>query len=92
MTESGAARTDRESMDVDVVIVGAGPAGLSAAIRLQQLAQANDAELMIVVLEKAGAGNFFIKIAFALLGHWLSSSCFVFIKQKNLTSCPSMTG
>ncbi|MEL6287953.1 MAG: electron transfer flavoprotein-ubiquinone oxidoreductase [Pseudomonadota bacterium] len=40
-------------MDVDVVIVGAGPAGLSAAIRLQQMAQENDQDLMIVVLEKA---------------------------------------
>jgi electron-transferring-flavoprotein dehydrogenase len=39
---------DRESMPVDVVIVGAGPAGLSAAIRLKQL---NDA-LEVVVLEK----------------------------------------
>ncbi|HHB80150.1 MAG TPA: NAD(P)/FAD-dependent oxidoreductase, partial [Aliiroseovarius sp.] len=38
----------REAMDVDVVIVGAGPAGLSAAIRLKQL----DAELNVVVLEK----------------------------------------
>ncbi|CAN0653416.1 Electron transfer flavoprotein-ubiquinone oxidoreductase [Nitratireductor aquimarinus] len=41
---------ERESMEFDVVIVGAGPAGLAASIRLKQL----DPELSIVVLEKGG--------------------------------------
>ena len=43
---------EREAMDVDVVIVGAGPSGLSAAIRLGQLAAENDTELNICLLEK----------------------------------------
>lgn len=42
----------RESMEVDVVIVGAGPAGLSTACRLLQLAQEAGKELSVCVLEK----------------------------------------
>ncbi|MCZ4289200.1 electron transfer flavoprotein-ubiquinone oxidoreductase [Hoeflea alexandrii] len=41
---------ERESMEFDVVIVGAGPAGLSAAIRLKQV----NPDLTVVVLEKGG--------------------------------------
>ena len=40
--------SERENMPVDVVIVGAGPAGLAAAIRLKQI----DTALEVVVLEK----------------------------------------
>ncbi|PHH91172.1 hypothetical protein CDD83_1453 [Cordyceps sp. RAO-2017] len=49
------ASVDRESDQVDVCIVGGGPAGLSAAIRLKQLAnEAGNDDFRVLVLEKAG--------------------------------------
>lgn len=48
-------KQDRESDQVDVCIVGGGPAGLAAAIRLKQLAnEAGNSEFRVLVLEKAG--------------------------------------
>lgn len=45
---------ERESMEFDVVIVGAGPAGLSAAIKIRQLAIENNLnDLSVCVVEKA---------------------------------------
>ncbi len=42
----------REAMEYDVVIVGAGPSGLSTAIRLRQLAEREERELSVCVVEK----------------------------------------
>ena len=42
---------ERESMEVDVVIVGAGPSGLAAAIRLKQLAAKAGRDIDVTVLE-----------------------------------------
>ncbi|KAH6616997.1 hypothetical protein F5144DRAFT_380119 [Chaetomium tenue] len=49
------ASIDRESDEVDVCIIGGGPAGLSAAIRLKQLAnEAGNEDFRVLLLEKAG--------------------------------------
>ncbi|PTU21649.1 hypothetical protein P175DRAFT_0194055 [Aspergillus ochraceoroseus IBT 24754] len=74
-------QVERESDDVDVCIVGGGPAGLAAAIRLKQLAnEAGNEEFRVVLLEKAGelgahilSGNVLQPTAMnELLPDWLS--------------------
>ncbi|MGR3983824.1 MAG: electron transfer flavoprotein-ubiquinone oxidoreductase [Gammaproteobacteria bacterium] len=51
-TSAAGNSSERESMEVDAVIIGAGPAGLSAACRLMQLAREHAREISVVVLEK----------------------------------------
>ncbi len=45
-------RTDREALPYDAVIVGAGPSGLAAGIRLRQLCLENDTDLSVCIIEK----------------------------------------
>ena len=58
--------TERESMEYDVVVVGAGLAGLSAAIRFKQMAVAAGKELSVCILEKGSEVG----------AHILSGACF----------------
>ena len=75
--------SERESMPYDIVIVGGGPAGLSAAIRAKQLANDAGLELAVCVLEKGSEIGAHIlsgavidpKALDELLPEWRSSGC-----------------
>ena len=72
--------SERESMEFDAVIVGAGPAGLATACKLMQLASAAGKEMTVVVVEKGAeigahilSGNVFEPRALdELFPHWKS--------------------
>ena len=74
---------EREVMEYDVVIVGGGPSGLSAAIKLAQLAKENDKPLEICLLEKGSeigahilSGNVFQPTALnELMPDWKEKGC-----------------
>ena len=90
---------ERETMEFDVVIVGAGPAGLAAAIRLKQLAAEAGKDLSVVVLEKGsqvgahgpvpGQQRLRRPLLFRRHQSLISTCIFVIARLREICHCPA---